>query len=191
MAERTIMSKKKNNGIADANITALNYPHPYFVPIDDGDEVTIRYYKQKDVPVTRIAFPRRRPHYYAVLNAKTQEEADKMKRVFNTFEKKDARAKAEQMKFETESYDVMVENGYDAESEGSNPEEIIVHKVVMNAFYEKISTLPEEKLRICRMEANHESQRRVAEEMCIPRRTLRDHRDDLLSELRKFMKDFR
>jgi hypothetical protein len=191
MAERAIMSKKKNNGIADANITALNYPHPYFVPIDDGDEATIKYYKNFGVPVTRIAFPGRMPHYYAVFNAETQEEANMMKRVFNALEKKDARAKSEQVQFEVESYDVMVENGYDVEREDSNPEEIVVYKAVMDALYEKLNTLTEEKLRICRMEANHESQRSVAEEMCISRRTLRDHREDLFSELHKLMKDFR
>ena len=52
-AERgQIMEKNVNlSNVATANLSSLNYPHPYFVPIDDGDEETIKFYKRNDVPV--------------------------------------------------------------------------------------------------------------------------------------------
>ena len=122
-AERgQIMEKNVNlSNVATANLSSLNYPHPYFVPIDDGDEETIKFYKRNDVPVAHIALPGRMKHYYAVFNADTQADADLMNRTYNNWAKKDARDKAAQKEFET-SYDVMVENGYDAKDDINNPE---------------------------------------------------------------------
>ena len=166
-AERgQIMEKNVNlSNVATANLSSLNYPHPYFVPIDDGDEETIKFYKRNDVPVAHIALPGRMKHYYAVFNADTQADADLMNRTYNNWAKKDARDKAAQKEFET-SYDVMVENGYDAKDDINNPEESIAYKIVINALANALDELTEEKLRACKMVANKESQREVAEELC-------------------------
>ena len=173
-----------------ANLLSLNYPHPYFIPIEDGDEETIKYYKRNDVPVAHIALPGRMKHYYAVFNADTQEYAHLMNRTYNNWEKRDARAKAAQEEYES-SYDVMLENGYDGNDETYNPEEIIAYRTMMKALAKALDELTEEKLRISRMLANEESQREVAEELHISRRTLRDHTDKVVKELRMKMKYYR
>ena len=173
-----------------ANLLSLNYPHPYFIPIEDGDEETIKYYKKNDVPVAHIALPGRMKHYYAVFNADTQEYAHLMNRTYNNWEKRDARAKAAQEEYES-SYDVMLENGYDGNDETYNPEEIIAYRTMMKALAKALDELTEEKLRISRMLANEESQREVAEELHISRRTLRDHTDKVVKELRMKMKYYR
>ena len=173
------MKKNVNlSNVATVNPSTLNYPHPYFVPIADGDEETIKFYKRNDVPVAHIALPGRMKHYYAVFNADTQEYADLMNRTYNNWEKKAARAKASQEEYES-SYDVMVENGYDAKDDTNNPEEIIAYK------------LTDEKLRACKMVANGESQREVAEELGISRRTLRNRKDSAMKELGDKLKDYR
>ena len=172
------------------NPSTLNYPHPYFVPIEDGDEETIKYYKRNDVPVAHIALPGRMKHYYAVFNADTQEYADLMNRTYNNFDKKVARAKSAQEEYES-SYDVMVENGYDAKDDTNNPEEIIAYKTIINALTNALDELTEEKLRVCKMVANGESQRKVAEELGISRRTLRDRKDSTMRELGNKLKDYK
>lgn len=184
------MKKNVKPNVVTVNPSTLNYPHPYFVPIEDGDEETIKYYKRNDVPVAHIALPGRMKHYYAVFNADTQADADLMNRTYNNWAKKDARDKAAQEEFET-SYDVMVENGFDAKDDTNNPEEIIAYKVVINALNNALDELTEEKLRACQMVANGESQRTVAEKLGISRRTLRDRKDSAMSELSKKMKDYK
>lgn len=182
--------KTKVNSSETINPSALNYPHPYFVPIQDGDEATIKFYKRNNVPVAHIALPGRMKHYYAVFNAATKEEAELMNRTYNTWERKDARDKAAQDEFET-SYDAMVENGYDKKDDSNNPEEIAAYKVVIAALNKALDELTEEKLRACQMVANNESQRSVAEELGIPRRTLRDRKDSAISEMSKKMNEYK
>ena len=177
------------NNVNPSEVT-LNYAHPYFVPIEDGDETTIKFYKSHDVPVAHIALPGRMKHYYAVFNADTQEYADLMNRTYNNWEKKAARAKASQEEYES-SYDVMVENGYDAKDDTNNPEEIIAYKTVINALTNALDELTDEKLRACKMVANGESQREVAEELGISRRTLRDRKDSAIKELGDKLKDYK
>ena len=183
------MTKKDKQNQATVN-AALNYAHPYFVPIDDGDEETIKHYKNNDVPVAHIALPGRMKHYYAVFDADTQEEADLMNRTFNTWEKKVAREVESRALNET-SYDKLLDEGYDPSDDASNPEEIIAYKVVMDALNDALDVLSEEKLRACMMVANKESQRKVAEELGISRRTLRDRKDDAMSELSRKMNKYR
>ncbi len=185
------MAKNVNlSNVATVNSSSLNYPHPYFVPIDDGDEETIKFYKRNDVPVAHIALPGRMKHYYAVFNADTQEDADLMNRTYNNWAKKDARDKEAQKEFET-SYDVMVENGYDAKDDTNNPEELIAYKTVINALTNALDELTDEKLRTCKMVANKESQREVAEELGISRRTLRDRKDRAMKELGEKLKEYK
>ena len=180
---------KKENVKATVNV-ALNYAHPYFVPIDDGDEATIKHYKNNDVPVAHIALPGRMKHYYAVFDADTQEEADLMNRTFNTWEKRNARYEKARMENET-SYEKLLDDGYEPSDSNTNPEDIIAYKVVMDALNDALDELSEKKLRACRMVANKESQRKVAEELGISRRTLRDRKDDAMSELSRKMNNYR
>ena len=169
---------------------ALNYAHPYFVPIDDGDEATIKHYKNNDVPVAHIALPGRMKHYFAVFDADTQDEADLMNRTFNNWEKRTAREEESRMLKET-SYDKLLDEGYNPSDDASNPEEIIAYKVVMDALNDALNELSKEKHRACMMVANKESQRKVAEELGISRRTLRDRKDDAMSELSRKMNKYR
>ena len=118
------------------------------------------------------------------------EYADLMNRTYNNWEKKAARAKASQEGYES-SYDVMVENGYDAKDDTNNPEEIIAYKTVINALTNALDELTDEKLRACKMVANGESQREVAEELGISRRTLRDRKDSAMKELGDKLKDYK
>lgn len=179
----------KNNEVT-TNPAALSYAHPYFVPIDDGDEVTLKYYKSQDVPVAHIALPGRMKHYYAVFNADTQEEADLMNRTYSAWMKKDMRD--QKVKNDKEdSYEKMLEDGHNPEDNSTNPEEILAYKVVINALNDALSDLTEEKLRACQMVAQGESQRKVAEELGISRRTLRGRKDDALSELGRKMKNYK
>ena len=184
------MKKNVNPSAVTVSPSTLNYPHPYFVPIEDGDEETIKYYKRNDVPVAHIALPGRMKHYYAIFNADTQKEADLMNRTYNTWDKNDARAKAAQKEYES-SYDAMVENGYEGKDNTNNPEEIIAYKTMINALTNALDELTDEKLRACKMVANGESQRKVAEELGISRRTLRDRKDSAIKELGDKLKDYK
>jgi hypothetical protein len=86
--KKNVNASSVNTNNVTVNSATLNYPHPYFVPIDDGDEETIKFYKNNDVPVAHIALPGRMKHYYAVFNASTQAEADLMNRTYNNWVKK-------------------------------------------------------------------------------------------------------
>ena len=184
------MKKAENQNNVTVDPAILNYANPYFVPIEDGDEETIKHYKRNNVPVAHIALPRRMRHYYAIFDAATKEEADFMNRIFNNWSRKDERDKVAREKFET-SYEILVENGFDQKSTGDNPEEIVAYSTVIAALYKALGGLTSEKLRACKMVANGESQRSVAEELGIPRRTLRDHKDKAMAELEKKMRQFK
>ena len=62
---------------------------------------------------------------------------------------------------------------------------------MINALNDALSDLTEEKLRACQMVAQGESQRKVAEELGVSRRTLRGRKDDALSELGRKMKNYK
>ena len=188
--KRTTVEKTENQNNVTVDSAILSYANPYFVPIEDGDEETIKHYKRNNVPVAHIALPRRMRHYYAIFDAATKEEADFMNRIFNNWSRKDERDKVAREKFET-SYEILVERGFDQKSTGDNPEEIVAYSTVIEALYKALGELTSEKLRACKMVANEESQRSVAEELGIPRRTLRDHKDKAMAELEKKMIQFK
>lgn len=172
---------KKNNA---SNVTvdgAARYDFPYFVPIEDGDEVTVKHYKEHDVPVANIALPGRKKRYYAIFGAPSKEEADLMNRTLNNWARKDERDRDAQIKRET-SYEALLESGYDSEDENS-VEELVAYKIVVDALHKALNELTDEKIRLVKMVANKESQQSVADELGISRRTLRDRKDDVMSEL--------
>jgi len=184
------MKKTVNQNNVTVDPTSLSYTNPYFVPIEDGDEETIKHYKRNNVPVARIALPGRTRHYYVIFDADTKEEADFMNRTFNNWSRKDERDKAARAQFET-SYEGLVESGFDQKSTGDNPEEIVAYSTVIAALYNALEELTSEKVRVCQMVANGESQRDVAKELGIPRRTLRDRKDKAMEELAKKMKAYK
>lgn len=173
-----------------ANPNPLHYQHPYYVQIEDGDEDSIKYYKRNGVPVSYIRLPHRMPHYYAVFSAASQEEADSMNRFFNNWDKKEYRDAKAQMEKES-SYEKLVKEGFDAAQAGTNPEEIMAYRTVINALNKELDELTEEKLRYCQMVAHKEPEREVAKEMGIPRTTLSGRKNSTLKELAKKMEDYR
>lgn len=51
----------KKNNVNNVTVDGVaRYDFPYFVPIEDGDEATVKYYKEHDVPVANIALPGRK-----------------------------------------------------------------------------------------------------------------------------------
>ena len=97
---------KKNNECKVTVDGATRYDFPYFVPIEDGDEVTVKHYKEHDVPVANIALPGRKKRYYAIFGAASKEEADIMNKTFNNWARKDERDRDAQIKLET-SYEAL------------------------------------------------------------------------------------
>lgn len=174
---------KKNNECKVTVDGAARYDFPYFVPIEDGDETTVKHYKEHDVPVANIALPHRQKRYYAIFGAATKEEADLMNRTFNNWSKKDERDRDAQIKMET-SYEALLETGYDPEDE-NDIFELVAYKIVVDALNEALNELTDEKMRLVKMVANKESQQSVADEIGISRRTLRGRKDDVMSELAK------
>lgn len=184
------MSKKENQSKKIEEVTC-NYPHPIYVPIEDGDEASIKYYKSLDVPVGHYPLPgQKKKCYYAIFPAATQDIADQLNRTYNNWSKKDERDKDARCKHEC-SYEALLEDGYDPKDDTNNTEEIVAHKVVLDALVSELDRLADEKIRICQMVANKESQRKVAEELDMPRRTLRDKKDKVLSDLAEDLKYYK
>lgn len=182
------MAKNVNlSNVATVPPSPLNFPHPYFVPIDDGDEETIKHYKRNGVPVIHIALPGRKKHYYAVFNEAAQAEADRMNRTFGAWDKKAYRDKKAQKENEI-SYDDLAESGYESSDNYNNPEETVAYKIMLDALASILTELTEEELRICKMVANKEPQQKVAEELGIPRTTLRDRKNKLIKKLGNILK---
>lgn len=108
------MAKNKTSNVTVDGVA--RYDFPYFVPIEEGDEVTLKHYKEHDVPVAHIALPGRKKRYYAIFGVATKEEADLMNRTFNNWARKDERDRDAQIKLET-SYEALLETGYDTEDD--------------------------------------------------------------------------
>lgn len=174
---------KKNNECKVTVDGATRYDFPYFVPIEDGDEITVKHYKEHDVPVANIALPGRKKRYYAIFGAASKEEADLMNRTFNNWARKDERDRDAQIKLET-SYEALLETGYDPEDD-NDISELVAYKIVVDALHDALNELTDEKMRLVKMVANKESQQSVADEIGISRRTLRGRKDDVMSELAK------
>ncbi|MBQ6231540.1 MAG: hypothetical protein IJJ74_10550 [Eubacterium sp.] len=176
----------------------LDYENPIFEGLEEDPnnpwflEEQIQFYKRNGVPIAYFAFKGQKSrHYYAIFEGKSEGQAKGYNRMRNAEVKKKERADAAIKEHETESYDVMVENGYDAPKEGDNPEEIVCYKVVMDALAKEYKELTDEKKRICDAIKDSKTQRVAAEELGMPRRTYRDKKDETLDGLAKKMKDYR
>ena len=67
------------------NITINN---PIYVPIDDNDFETMKYYEGHGIPVRKIA-PRGIPHYYAIVEGETKEKADNLSNELNVMTRRE------------------------------------------------------------------------------------------------------
>ena len=183
------MTNSVKQKIKTVKPSTLGYKHPYFVPIDDGDEETIKYYKRNNVPVAYIALPGRTKHYYAVFDADTQEKADEYNRMFGNFAKKDYRQECKTTDNET-SYDSLLKTGHDATNNVNDIEEMVFYKTLIDALNKELNELTEEKSRVITMVANKESQYSVAKELGISRSTVRDRKNKVLKELKEKLKKY-
>lgn len=89
------------------------------------------------------------------------------------------------------SLDDISERGFVFQSEEEDPLEIIVREITYEALHDVLDLMTEEQRRICRMIVNNDPQRKVADELGIPRRTLRDRKDKVISELSKKMRHYK
>ena len=176
----------------------LDYKNPIFERLEEDPnnpwylEDQIQFYKRNNVPIAYFALPGQKSrHYYAIFEGRSEGQAKGYNKMINAEVKKKERADAAIKEHETESYDVMVDNGYDAPKEGDNPEEIVCYKVVMDALAKEYKELTEEKKRICDTIKDSKTQRAAAEELGMARRTYRDKKDETLEGLANKMKDYR
>ena len=176
----------------------LDYKNPIFQRLEEEPnnswilEEQIQFYKRNNVPIAHFAFKGQKSrHYYAIFEGASDREASSYNKNMNSEVKKKQRADEAINEHETESYDVMIDNGYDVPKEGDNPEEIIAYKVVMNALTKEYNELSEEKKRICDTIKKGMSQREAATELGISRSTYRGHKDKTLDGLAKKLKYYR
>lgn len=180
--------KRNRKGAAGQGLQG--FMHPIFVPIGDRDEASVRYYKDAGVPVARFALPRRGMHYYAILQGRTQAEADAVNRQFGSWERKESRDRARRARHEV-SYEALAEDGFDAAAEDAGPEDAAVGLAVVRALYEEIAKLSAEGLRICRMVADGEPECAAAAEMGMKRTTMRDHKRAVFAGLAERLDGYR
>lgn len=162
------------------NVTINN---PIYVPIDDNDFETMKYYEEHGIPVRRFA-PHGTYHYYAIVEGKTQEQADNLSNEFSVMFRKENRSNQRHSDRDT-SYDELVDGGYDAASIEGDPAEIVADLMVVNEMMQELGKMTEEKLRICQMIGEKRSEREMAKELGIAQTTLHDRKMKVLKELEK------
>lgn len=184
--------------VETVDLAKLDYENPIFERLEEDInnpwvlEDQIKFYKKAGVPIAYFALPGQRSrHYYAIFEGRSEGQAKGYNRMRNAEVRKKQRVDAAIKENEIESYDVKVENGYDAPKEGDNPEEIVCLKVVMDALAKEYKELSDEKKRICDTIKEGKTQRVAAEELGMPRRTYRDKKDETLDGLANKMKDYR
>ena len=176
----------------------LDYENPIFERIEEDInnpwflEEQIKFYKKAGVPIAHFAFRgQKKKHYYAVFDGSSKAHADSMNRMNNRDAKKKERDGAAIKEHETGSYEVMVENGYDAPRDDDAPDDFVIYKLMMDVLNKEYKELSDEKKRICDTIKNDMTQREAAESLGMSRRTYRDHKDATMQELAKKMKDYK
>lgn len=190
--------KKEELVVETVDPAKLDYENPIFERLEEDLnnpwmlEEQIKFYKKAGVPIAHFAFRgQKQKHYYAVFEGSSKAHANSMNRMNNRDAKKKERGEAAIKEHETDSYEVMLENGYDAPKEDDSPDEIIAYKVVMDALSREYNALSVDKRRLCDTVKSGMSQRNAAAELGMSRRTYRDHKDAVMSELAKKMKNYR
>lgn len=176
----------------------LNYKNPIFERLEEDLtnpwvlEDQIKFYKKAGIPIAHFALRgQKKKHYYAVLEGSSKKYAESLNRMNNRDAKKKERDEVAIKEHETDSYEVMLENGYDAPREDDAPDEIIAMKVLVDALSKEYQELSDEKKRICDTIKEDMTQREAAEVLGMPRRTYRDHKNKVIKELAKKMKDYK
>lgn len=162
------------------NVTINN---PIYVPIDDNDFETMKYYEEHGIPVRRFA-PHGTYHYYAIVEGETKEKADNLSNAYAVMDRREKRSNQRHSDRDT-SYDSLVDDGYDVAIAGSDPSEIVADLMVVNELMQELGKMTEDKLRICQMIGEKKSEREMAEEFGIPQMTLHDRKVKVLKELKK------
>lgn len=188
----------KNN--VTVGVDALNYRHPIFSQIADGDEGSIKFYKDNGVPVARIPLPHRPLHYYAIFEAATQEEADRLNRGIGSIDRKELRDALKQAQFET-SYEALVEEGYDPDNnydvgtvsgDFRNPQDIYYEKVLLEQLAKVLVENTDERQRkICQAVANDVPDRKMAEVMGMAKSTYQDHKKKTLERMGEKLRNYK
>lgn len=165
------------------NVTINN---PIYVPIDDNDFETMKYYEEHGIPVRRFA-PHGTYHYYAIVEGETKEKADNLSNAYAVMDRREKRSNQRHSDRDT-SYNALVEDGFDAAIDDGDPAEIVADLMVVNALMQELGKMTEDKLRICQMIGEKKSEREMAKEMGIAQTTLHDRKMKVLKELEKKLK---
>lgn len=160
--------------------------NPIYVPIDDNDFATMKYYEEHGIPVRRFA-PHGTYHYYAIVEGETQEKADNLSNEFNVMFRKENRSNQRHSERDT-SYNALVADGYDVPMIEADPSEIVADLMVVNELLQELGKMTEDKLRICQMIGEKMSEREMAKEIGIAQTTLHDRKMKVLKELEKKLK---
>ena len=142
------------------------------------------------VPISFVRFYSGYSCICAVIEMRTQKQADTFNRMINNLLRCEERAE-EKSRHYCWSLDDISERGFVFQSEEEDPLEIIVREITYEALHDVLDLMTEEQRRICRMIVNNDPQRKVADELGIPRRTLRDRKDKVISELSKKMRHYK
>ena len=183
---------------SNVNVTEkLTYENPMFYKLlmDPNNPWVlidqIRYYKERGVPIKRLAFQNQKTgHYYAIFNAGSKAEADEWNRTFNRENKQADRAMQKILEHETNSCEVMMESGEEAISDEGNPEEIAAYHEMYKELNKCYEALEADKKKLVDTVKDGMTQREAAEELGLPRGTYRDHKDAVVLELAEKMKDW-
>ena len=186
------MTKNDVLVVATVNPAKLNYKNPIFESLEEDVnnpwvlEEQIKFYKRCNIPIAHFALPgQKTKHYYAVFEGSSKSYADIINRMNNRENKKKERRETVINEHETDSYDVMLENGYDVLREDDSPDEIVAMKILMDALNKEYQELSDEKKRICDTIKEGMTQRDAAKELGMARRTYRDHKDAVMGERAK------
>lgn len=187
----------KRNVTVSADV--LNYNHPIFSQIADGDEGSIKFYKDNGVPVARFSLPHCPLHYCAIFEAATQEEADRLNRGIGSIDRKELRDALKQAQFET-SYEALVEEGYDPDNnydvgtvsgDFRNPQDIHCEKVLLEQLTKALVENTDEQRKICQAIANDVPDRAMAESMGMAKSTYQDHKKKTLKRMGEKLKNYK
>lgn len=159
-----------------------------FIPIED--EGMRKFFEDCEVRVRTMRLGNAAPRLYAIYDVETEEEALILQRVFDASAKKADRDKERQAENET-SYEDLLESGYDSAMDYSNPEDIVMDMVVLDALVEKVQRLEDEKRMYADMILEEKTEREVAEENGMTQTKVHNTKTKVLNELKESMKDYK
>lgn len=157
--------------------------HPIYIPIEDKDTETMRYYEELGVPVRKFA-PHGTYHYYAIVEGESEEQAANLNNAYGVMHRKETRSNQRHI-VHNASYDGLLESGFDAPALDPDPSEIVAELTLVRELLEECEKLTEQKQRICKMIEAGMSEREMAKELGIAQTTLHDRKVKVLKELKE------